>query len=92
MCVVMLMVCARAVGEEHHHHVKAALKRGTETGLFKQTKGVGATGSFRLGEKPKKVKAAKPAPAEKKAAKPKAEKKAKVCVCSCVFARAWDHD
>lgn len=49
-------------------HVKAALKSGVKNGLLKQTKGTGASGSFKLGEKPKAEK--KP----KKVTKPKAAK------------------
>jgi histone H1/5 len=32
-------------------HLRQALKRGVSTGALKQVKGVGASGSFRLGEK-----------------------------------------
>lgn len=52
-------------------HLKMALKRGTANGQFVHTKGVGASGSFKL---PKEVKEAKPkkkAVAKKPAAKPK---------------------
>nr|AYV75054.1 histone 1.B [Phacoides pectinatus] len=71
-------------------HLKMALKRGVAKGALKQSKGTGASGSFRLGEKkaaPKKVvKAKKPKSPKKKAAKkpaaagekkPKAKKAAK---------------
>jgi histone H1/5 len=59
-------------------HLKMALRAGAKNASLKQTKGTGASGSFRIGEvkkaaKPKKVtkpKAAKP----KKATKPKAKK------------------
>lgn len=58
--------------------VKLALKAGVTKNALKQVKGTGASGSFRLGEKPKVAKkpkaAKKPAakkPAAKKAAKPK---------------------
>jgi histone H1/5 len=57
-----------------NQHLKLALRAGVKTGGLKQSKGSGASGSFRLGEatkkarKPKKVK--KP-----KAAKPKKTKK-----------------
>ena len=55
-------------------HLKMALKSGVKAGTLKQAKGTGASGSFKLGEKPKKVakKATKP-----KAAKPKVKKAAK---------------
>ena len=62
-------------------NVKKALKSAVASGLLKQPKGTGASGSFKLGEKPKvpKVtKAKKPAakkPAAKKATPKKAAKK-----------------
>ena len=60
-------------------HVKLALKRGVAGGALKQVKGTGASGSFKLAEKPK---AAKKKPAAKKTTKkavkkPAAAKKAK---------------
>ena len=62
-------------------HVKLALKSGVKAGTIKQAKGVGASGSFKLGEvkkaapkKAKKPKAAKPKKAAAK--KPKTPKKA----------------
>ena len=57
-------------------HLKLALRAGVKNNSLKQSKGTGASGSFKLGvvEKPKKVKkAAKP----KKAKTPKKPKKAK---------------
>lgn len=65
--------------------MKSALKRGVVAGALKQAKGVGAAGSFKLGDKTgpaKKKIARKPkapgSPAKKKApAKPKAAKKPK---------------
>lgn len=66
------------VGDASATHVKLALKRGVASGLFKQVKGAGASGSFKLTEKPKKVAKKKPAakkPAAKKAAKKPAAKK-----------------
>lgn len=62
-------------------HVKLALKAGVTSGALKQVKGTGASGSFKLAEKPKvkKVAAKKPAakkPAAKKPAAKKAAKKA----------------
>ena len=62
-------------------YLKQALKRGVASGEFKQVKGAGASGSFKLADKPKKAAAKKPAakkPAAKKpAAKKPAAKKAK---------------
>merc|ERR1712047_105640 len=40
-------------------HVKAALVRGLKEGIFKNSKGKGVTGSFKLTEKPKAPKKAK---------------------------------
>ena len=56
--------------------LKIALKNGIKAGAFKNAKGTGATGSFRIAEKAKaeKPKKAKKAKAPKKAA---GEKKAK---------------
>ena len=56
------------VGEHADSHLKLALKRGVAAGALKHTKGTGASGSFKVGEK------AKPAVA-KKAKKPKSPKK-----------------
>ena len=57
--------------------LKCALKKGVISGTLKQTKGSGASGSFKVAEKPKPVKKAAPkkAAAKKPAAK-KATKKA----------------
>ena len=69
------------VSEGAGTHVKLALKRGVAKGDLKQVKGTGASGSFKLAEKPKPAKKAakkKPAakkPAAKKAAAKKAAKK-----------------
>ena len=54
-------------------HLKLALKSGVKNKSLKQSKGTGASGSFKIGEVPKPVKkkVAKPA---KKAVKPKAAK------------------
>ena len=53
-------------------HLKMALKSGIKSGALKQTKGTGASGSFKVAEKPK---VAKPKKAKKpKAAKPKKAK------------------
>jgi len=63
--------------------LKLALKRGVAKGELKQSKGTGASGSFKLGavkaEKPKKkvVKKAAKKPAKKVVKKPKSPKKAK---------------
>merc|ERR1712044_117435 len=65
--------------------LKLALRAGVKKGSLKQAKGTGASGSFRLGEKPKAPKkpkakkAAKPKKAKtpKKAKKPAAKKAAK---------------
>lgn len=60
------------LGDGANAHLKLALKTGVKKGTFKQAKGTGASGSFKLGEKPKVAKkAAKP-----KAAKPKVKKAA----------------
>ena len=59
--------------------VKANLKRMVESGALKQVKGTGASGSFKLAEKPKAVKkpaAKKATKSPKKAAKKPAAKKA----------------
>ena len=75
-----------------NQHLKVALRAGAKNGTLKQSKGSGATGSFRLGDKaaPKKkvaakkpkaagavVKKVKKAKSPKKAKKPKTPKKAK---------------
>ena len=57
------------VGESANTHLKLALKRGVAGGALKQVKGAGASGSFKVGEKPK-------APKKKPAAKKPAAKKA----------------
>ena len=60
-------------------NVKKALKSAVASGLLKQPKGTGASGSFKLGEKPKvpKVTKAKKPAAKKPAAKKATPKKAK---------------
>ncbi|XP_071118689.1 histone H1-delta-like [Haliotis cracherodii] len=50
------------------NHLKMALRAGVKNGTLKQSKGVGASGSFRLGDKAEKAKK----PKAKKATKPKA--------------------
>jgi len=67
------------VGEGAGVHIKLALKRGVAAGTLKQVKGTGASGSFKLADKPKVTKPKKPAakkPAAKKAGKKPAAKKA----------------
>ncbi|XP_022323544.2 uncharacterized protein LOC144622993 [Crassostrea virginica] len=51
-------------------HLKLALKSGVKKGALKQAKGTGASGSFKLGEKPKTEKK----PKAKKVSKPKTAK------------------
>ena len=51
-----------------NQHLKLALRAGVKNGGLKQSKGTGASGSFRLGEAAKKV------PTPKKVKKPKAAK------------------
>ena len=65
------------VGDGANTHVKLALKRGVVSGVLKQVKGTGASGSFKLAEKPKATKlASKPkATAKKPVAKKPATKK-----------------
>jgi histone H1/5 len=59
-------------------HLKLALRAGVKNGTLKQSKGTGASGSFRIGEKKTGEKKAKAKPAKKAgAAKPKKAKKPK---------------
>ena len=62
-------------------HLKMALKRGVTSGKFVHTKGVGASGSFKVAKEEKKEKKPKKKPAAKKSAakpkKPTAKKAAK---------------
>ena len=60
-------------------YLKQALKRGVASGEFKQVKGAGASGSFKLADKPKKAAAKKPA-AKKPAAKKPSKKDAELLV------------
>ena len=53
-------------------HLKVALRNGVKKGFLKQSKGTGASGSFKIGELPKPAKK----PAVKKAKKPAAKKPA----------------
>ena len=64
------------VGDNCDVHIKQALKRGVASGVLKQPKGVGASGSFKLAEKAKAKKPAKKPSAKKPAAKKPAAKKA----------------
>jgi hypothetical protein len=59
-------------------HLKIALRAGVKNATLKQSKGSGATGSFRLGEEAKKPKTAKPAPGKKTPKKAKAPPAAKI--------------
>ena len=52
------------VSESANTHVKMALKRAVASGELKQVKGAGASGSFKLADKPKAVKPAKKAAAK----------------------------
>lgn len=66
------------VNESADIHIKAALKRAVAAGALKQVKGTGASGSFKVAEKPKpkaKKPAAKKTP-KKSAAKKTPKKKA----------------
>lgn len=67
-----IMANFKVAGDENmiNAHVKMALKAGVKNGALKQSKGTGATGSFRIGEKAKKA----PAAAVKKAKAPVAAK------------------
>jgi len=60
-------------------HLKLALRSGVKSGLLKQSKGSGASGSFKLGEKAEKKVAQKPKAAKKPkaAGSPKKAKKPK---------------
>ena len=59
------------VGDTATHHIKTALKKGTGNGTFVHTKGVGASGSFKLPKEQKKPVKKKPAaPSKKPVSKP----------------------
>ena len=64
------------VGDSAGTHLKLALKRGVASGALKQVKGTGASGSFKVAEKPKPAKKAAKKPAKKPAAKKPAKKTA----------------
>ena len=76
---IMKHICANhKVGDNANSHVKLALNRGVASGLFKQVKGVGASGSFKLNAKPKAEPKKKPVakkPSAKTAKKKTAAKK-----------------
>ena len=76
--IVKYIAANYKVSESAGTHVKLALKRGVVSGSLKQVKGSGASGSFKLAEKPKpaKKKPAAKKPAAKKAKKPAAKKPA----------------
>jgi histone H1/5 len=76
--IVKYIAANYKVGDSAGTHVKLALKRGVVGGSLKQVKGSGASGSFKLAEKPKpaKKKPAAKKPAAKKAKKPAAKKPA----------------
>jgi histone H1/5 len=81
--IVKYVVASYTIEEKAaNQHTKVALKAGVQQGWLKQAKGVGASGSFRVGEAakspvPKRVvkKKAATAPKPTKAAKPKTPKK-----------------
>src|ERR1044071_2322093 len=77
-----IMANFKVSGEENmiNAHLKMALKAGVKNGTLKQSKGTGATGSFRIGEKAKPAKsktavAAKPKKSAGAAKKSPATKK-----------------
>ena len=83
--IVKYIAANYKVGDNVDTQVKLALKRMSAKGLLVHTKGVGASGSFKLNKsvqaakkvsKPKKKKAAKPKPKKPAAKKPKAKKPA----------------
>lgn len=57
------------VGDGANTHLKSALRKGVTAGAFKQVKGAGASGSFKLADKVKAEKPAKKKTAAKKPAK-----------------------
>ena len=80
--IVKYIKANNKVGDNAGVHVKLALKRMIAAGLLNQTKGTGASGSFKLSEKAKKApkpkkKVVKKKPAAKKPKKKPAAKKAK---------------
>ena len=69
--------CNYKVGDRAHQYIKQALKRGEVSGKFIHTKGVGASGSFKVNKEEEKKAAKKSVPAKKKPAAAKSEKKTK---------------
>ena len=63
-------------GKIVNNHLKMALKAGVKNKTLKQSKGTGASGSFRIGEVKKEKKVKKPKAAKPKAKKPAAKKPA----------------
>ena len=63
------------VGGSAETHIKLSLKRGVLSGALKQVKGSGATGSFKLAEKPNPKKVATKTAAKSKAKKTPSKKK-----------------
>ena len=62
------------VGPKYTGPLKQALKKGVEKGTFVQTKGVGASGSFKIAKPEPEKKPAVKKPAAKKTTKPAAKK------------------
>ena len=58
------------VGDKASHFIKMALKRGVESGQFINTKGSGASGSFKVNKEVQKAKAAKDPAKKTKTADP----------------------
>ena len=58
------------VGDTANHHIKTALRKGTANGTFVQTKGAGASGSFKLPKEQKKPVKKPAAPSKKPVSKP----------------------
>ncbi|XP_064595774.1 histone H1-delta-like [Liolophura sinensis] len=78
--ILKYIVTNYKVGDEKtvNTHLKLALKSGVQSGMLKQTKGTGATGSFKLGEAAKKAPAKPKKPATKKPATKKTKSPKKV--------------
>ena len=72
--ILKYIVANYKVSDSANTHLKQALKKGVTAGTLKQVKGAGASGSFKVAEKPKP---AKKAVAKKPAAKKPAAKVAK---------------
>ncbi|XP_064595764.1 histone H1-delta-like [Liolophura sinensis] len=78
--ILKYIVTNYKVGDEKtvNTHLKLALKSGVQSGMLKQTKGTGATGSFKLGEAAKKAPTKPKKPATKKPATKKTKSPKKV--------------